>query len=285
MQIRVREFGAADGKPLIVLHGGWGYGVYPFDRQIAALASTFRILIPDRTGYGQSGRLDLQRSDFHRRAADETFAVLDALGIGSAALWGHSDGAVIALRMALMFPSRIAAVVAEATHLYRRKPASRGFFETMQDRPEDLGARVTATLAEEHGSRWRHLIQINGTAWLQIADEAPAVDADLYDGGLAQLTVPTLLVHGVQDPRTEPGEFDRAVATIRRALDRNLQVLLLDDGGHSPHSERATADAVTAAAAAFLSSDLIAQGFSAPVGRGFGPGAGDGPGPAVRKPS
>jgi pimeloyl-ACP methyl ester carboxylesterase len=251
--ILVRDWGTAQGKPLVVLHGGWGYGIYPFDSQVAALKSHYRILIPDRTGYGRSGALDLQRSDFHQRAADETFAVLDALGIGCAALWGHSDGAVIALRMALMSPSRVAAVIAEATHFFRSKPHSRGFFETMQNRPEDLGARVTASLAAEHGSRWRHLIHINGMAWLQIAEAAPTGEADLYDGKLGQLTVPTLLVHGGLDPRAEPGEFDQIVATLRRSLQQDLQVLMLDAGGHSPHSERANADAVTAAAAAFLS--------------------------------
>lgn len=289
VQIRVRDSGAAEGRPLVILHGGWGYAIYPFDRQIAALESEFRVLIPDRTGYGRSGELGVQRSDFHRRAADETFAVLDALGIGRAALWGHSDGAVIALLMTLMSPSRVAAVVAEATHFFRNKPHSRSFFETMQNRPDDLGGRVAATLAEEHGTGWRHLIQINGTAWLQIADEAPTGDADLYDGKLGQLTVPTLLVHGLQDPRTEPGEFDQIVVTLRRALQPKLEVLLLDAGGHSPHSERGTADAVTAAAAAFLSSDPVARHFGAAdrsetAGQGFSLDAGQGFRP-VRKPS
>ena len=45
------------------------------------------------------------------RAAEETVALLDALGIDRAMLWGHSDGAVIALRMAIHSPKRVAAVV------------------------------------------------------------------------------------------------------------------------------------------------------------------------------
>jgi pimeloyl-ACP methyl ester carboxylesterase len=97
VRVHYREYGA--GEPLIVLHGGWGYGIYPYARQIAALQSVHRLIIPDRTGYGGSGTLDVQRTDFHQRAAEETIAFMNALGIPRASLWGHSDGAVIALRL------------------------------------------------------------------------------------------------------------------------------------------------------------------------------------------
>jgi len=49
-----RSSGAA---PLIFLHGGWGYGVYPFRPANRSLQSQFRILIPDRSGYGRSTRV------------------------------------------------------------------------------------------------------------------------------------------------------------------------------------------------------------------------------------
>ncbi len=253
VNVYIREFGS--GTALAVLHGGWGYGIYPFERQIAALGQEFAIVIPDRTGYGRSAPIDVQPVDFHRRAADETWRVLDALGTGRVALWGHSDGAVIALLMALAVPQRVGAVVAEATHFYRRKPASRAFFETMRDAPEDLGPRVVATLEQEHGPRWRRLIQMNGEAWLRIADQAGPGAEDLYDSRLHRLRTPTLLVHGGKDPRTEPGELDDLIASIRHG-GGSLTVAMFPDGGHSPHSERATADEVTAAAAAFLSGTI-----------------------------
>src|SRR6185436_7306720 len=120
------------------------------------------------------GRLPRQESDFHFRAADETFGVIDALGLERPVLWGHSDGAVIALLMALSAPERLEAIVLEAAHLYRDKPGSRAFFETMRDDPDGLGPRVADVLAREHGERWRDLIRTNGSAWLQIAAEATA---------------------------------------------------------------------------------------------------------------
>jgi pimeloyl-ACP methyl ester carboxylesterase len=246
--IHYREFGG--GVPLMILHGGWGYDIYPFDRQIAAMAGTNRIVIADRTGYGGSRPLDVQHADFHQRAVDETLALMDVLGIDRPWLWGHSDGAVIALWLAIKAPSRVRGVIAEATHFWRRKPASKAFFETMRDAPDDLGERVATVLQREHGDRWRALLALNGRAWLRIADEAPTADADLYDGRLGEVQAPVLLIHGANDPRTEPGEL----AALASALAAVARVCLLADGGHSPHSERASAAGATAAAVAFTRS-------------------------------
>jgi pimeloyl-ACP methyl ester carboxylesterase len=265
VRIGGRAIGA--GRPLVVLHGGWGYEAYPFDRQIAALRDRFRILIPDRTGYGRSGRIDRLPLDFHRGAAVETLACLDALGEGRidpgrrVVLWGHSDGAVIALHAALLAPDRIAGVVAEATHLWPWKPASRSFFEMVAHRPEQIAGRLVAAFIRDHGPDWRRVITMNGDVWLRLAEAAARRDADLYDGSLGTLQVPVLVVHGAADPRTEPGEVSRLCSILgerppdplapARTVTRSA---IFEAGGHSPHSERNTADAVTAKVAAFLDS-------------------------------
>lgn len=250
--IHYRDVG--HGAPsLVILHGGWGYDIYRFDQQIAALSGTHRIVIPDRTGYGGSGRLAVQEADFHDRAAAETFAVLDAVGLERPIVWGHSDGAVIALKMGLAMPDRLAALIVEAAHFYRRKPRSREFFETMMNDPDGLGDRVAGILAAEHGDSWRDLIRINGAAWLRIADERSQSGDDLYGGRLARLRVPTLIVHGAKDPRTEPGELEAIRATIPQA-----RVALIAEGGHSPHNERLAAADVTREAERFLA-DISAE--------------------------
>src|SRR5580704_4914601 len=130
--IAYRAVGA--GPPLVILHGGWGYQAYPFD--VEALAAGFRVLIPDRAGYGRSTPVTSLPLDFHRRAMLETVAFLDALGIERAAWWGHSDGAVIAALAGIERPDRAVAVVLEALHLYKDKPRSRAFFEQMVSEPE-----------------------------------------------------------------------------------------------------------------------------------------------------
>src|SRR5208282_5264374 len=42
VSIHYQDIGS--GPPLVFLHGGWGYGVYPIDRQIEALRGQVRLL-------------------------------------------------------------------------------------------------------------------------------------------------------------------------------------------------------------------------------------------------
>ena len=68
MDIHYRDLGC--GRPLVFLHGGWGYGVYRIQRQIDALEGQVRFVIPDRSGHGRSTRFaGGLPTDFHRRAA------------------------------------------------------------------------------------------------------------------------------------------------------------------------------------------------------------------------
>jgi pimeloyl-ACP methyl ester carboxylesterase len=241
-----RELGPRDGAPLVILHGGWGYEFYPFDEAIAALPER-RIVIPDRTGYGRSPRLTDLPARFHHAAAREHEALLDALGIERAAIWGHSDGAVIAAIMALHRPARVSAVILEALHLDRAKPGSREFFATMVERPDEFGPRVTARLAAEHGDPgWRAVVGASGRAWLAIARDP---DQDFFDHRLAALAVPALVIQGVDDPRTEPGELDRLARDAPSA-----EIYWVAGGGHAPHCERKVRAEVTERAASFLAS-------------------------------
>jgi pimeloyl-ACP methyl ester carboxylesterase len=245
VRIAYRDYGR--GAPLVFLHGGWGYEIYPFDHQIAALGERFRIVIPDRSGYGQSTAIDHLEPDFHAAGAEETLAVVDALALERPVLWGHSDGAVIAALAALARPGAIGALILEAMHLSGHKPSSRGFFAATARDPDSIGDRAAAVLAHDHGEGWRALVARHSAAWLRLgADAAPA--HDFYDGRLGDLRIPTLVVHGARDPRTEPGELE----AIYRAL-VGAECAVFEDGAHSPHTERATAERVTRAVVRFLS--------------------------------
>jgi pimeloyl-ACP methyl ester carboxylesterase len=240
-----RQYGS--GFPLVFLHGGWGYEIYPFGRQIDALGRGFSILIPDRSGYGKSGRISALPTDFHHRAAAETRSLLDSLGIEKAALWGHSDGSVIAALMALEHPQRYPAVILEAFHYFRYKPVtSQQFFEAMVGNPDVLGERVAAVLSAEHGADyWKDLIRLDGQAWLDLAAESRP-ERDLYQGRLGEMKTPVLVLHGARDPRTEPDEM----AAVARALPGAVRVI--ENGGHSPHSEAEAAEAASRVATEFL---------------------------------
>jgi len=256
VRIHYRDCGA--GRPLVLLHSGWGYEVYPFDRQIAALQSRYRIIAPDRSGYGASPPIASLPVDFHARAASETLAVIEALELDRPVVWGHSDGAIIALLLALDRPDAVAAVIAEATHFFRRKPHSRAFFETMATNAgAALGFSMASVLARDHGERWPEAIARHSQAWLRIGDEAASDCEDFYGGRLRAIEAPVLVVHGQRDPRTEPGEIDALHEALLGFPRRNRvphAVDVLAAGGHSPHSEPATSEMVTASVEAFLRS-------------------------------
>ena len=241
-RLHYRERGS--GPAVAILHGGWGYRVYSFDPQMESLSGAHRVVAPDRSGYGGSGDLAELPPGFHQRAAQETVAALDALGIEEAVLWGHSDGAVVAAWAAILHPRRVRGLVLEALHYLKAKEASADFFQTGATAPERFGEGLARAMAEDHGDpRWRAVVGMNSRAWLRIIEEGRRGERDLYQGRLAEVRAPVLLLHGRRDPRTEPGEIE----AVRRDLPRAHLALL--DASHSPHSGRAAAEATRLAAA------------------------------------
>ena len=167
-----RLFGA--GRPLIFLHGGWGYEIYPLTQEPASIPGV-QVIIPDRSGYGRSQKKAIFSGDFHRLAAAETLAFLEALRIRQCMLWGHSDGAVIAAWIGLMAtqvsPSLVLdGLILEALHYYRVKPRSTDFFNGLAAKPDSLGERAISILAHDHGKEhWRDAIRGDCQAWIEIA--------------------------------------------------------------------------------------------------------------------
>jgi pimeloyl-ACP methyl ester carboxylesterase len=267
VRVHVREAGS--GPPLVLLHGGWGWEAYPWN--VEALAARHRVLAPDRTGYGRSGRLAELPDGFHRLMAEETLRVLDALGVAQAALWGHSDGAVIAAWAALLAPARVSALVLEALHVFPAKRGSIAFFRNGVEAPEAFGPAVLDALRRDHGEGWREVVAAGGRAWLRLIDEGLRGRPDLYDGRLGEVRAPALVVNGRSDPRMEPGEIEAGARAIPGAR------LLVLEAGHCPHASARLGAACTRAALDFLASAAGQRTAGGPFSRSEGEG-----GPAPR---
>ncbi len=224
------------GAPILLLHAGWGRRTDPFAPQLPVLeARGYRWLWPDRLGYGRSTPAERFPWDFHRRAAQRQLAFLTALGIERAALWGHSDGAVIALWMALLAPERIAAVVFEGGHLWKKKPRSLRYFRRALRAPETFPPRALQVLQEDHGERWRQVLALWAGAWIDLFGR----EGDLYDGRLGQVPCPVLVLHGDRDPHTGIAEVEE----LARRLPQG-ELWIAEGAGHAPHADPATREGV-----------------------------------------
>jgi len=228
----------------VFLHGGWGYEVYPFDQQVAALQDRFRILIPDRSGYGRSSGIEELPAGFHGRASVETLQFLDALKIDRAVLWGHSDGAVIAACCGLAVRRRFSALILEAFHYQSAKHRSLDWMRSVMLDPDAVGERAKEALMRDHGEGWRKVVERNAAAWIEIARVG---GPDMYGGRLSELSVPALFIYGGDDPRTEPGDPE----LVRQALPR-ADFRVIEGARHSPHSGRDSAEECTRIAKEFL---------------------------------
>jgi len=96
------------GCPVILLHGGLGHsGNWSY--QVPMLVSSGRrVVLIDSRGHGRSTR-DSRRFTYELMASD-VLAVMDALHLGKAAVVGWSDGACIALILAMKRRARISGV-------------------------------------------------------------------------------------------------------------------------------------------------------------------------------
>jgi 3-oxoadipate enol-lactonase len=105
-RLRVRDDGGRADPPIVLIHAGIAQ-LEAWDAMVPLLvAGGYRVVRHDMRGFGASTTDDVE---FAHRA--DVIAVLDALGIGRAAVVGNSMGGVCAFDTAIESPDRVVAVV------------------------------------------------------------------------------------------------------------------------------------------------------------------------------
>jgi 2-hydroxy-6-oxonona-2,4-dienedioate hydrolase/4,5:9,10-diseco-3-hydroxy-5,9,17-trioxoandrosta-1(10),2-diene-4-oate hydrolase len=243
------------GEPLIMIHGGGpgASGGSNYRRNVAALSSKYRLIIPDLPGYGQS---DKSRIDGPRYAAyaKAMVGLLDMLKIPRAHFIGNSLGGGTAIKVALEFPDRVEKLVlmgpAGVATAYSRVPTegARKIFhyyggtgpsrEKLKEFIEIMiydSANLTPALIEE---RYQASIEpsLLANPPLGKGGEIPILEELWRDPRLAKLQHDTLVLWGREDRVNPLATGDILVNQLP-----NAQMVTFTHCGHWVQWERAAA--------------------------------------------
>src|SRR3954468_11461432 len=127
LKVSYAEAGAADGSPVILLHG-WPYDIYSFVDVAPMLASAgYRVIVPYLRGYGGTRFLsnDTIRNGQPSAIATDTIALMDALKIEKAILAGFDWGARTVNIVSALWPERCKATVSVSGYLIGSQQAAK----------------------------------------------------------------------------------------------------------------------------------------------------------------
>ncbi|HMK48614.1 MAG TPA: alpha/beta hydrolase, partial [Thermodesulfovibrionales bacterium] len=98
VNLKVFEYGKADGQPIVLLHG-WSQSHKSWVNQYTDkhLTKKFRLIVPDLRGHGESGRADLGGYMDGTLWAADLKAIMDSLNLEKPVLVGWSYGGAVIL--------------------------------------------------------------------------------------------------------------------------------------------------------------------------------------------
>ncbi len=243
------------GQAVVFVHGLSSYMGY-WDRQLAAFTNGFRVLALDLPGYGMSARPDAAYTPpwFSSVLVDW----MDAVGLDSAVLVGHSMGGQIAITTALEHPSRVDGLVLSAPAGF--ETFDRGHAQWMkawwtESRALETGesevrAAFTTSVFNESDEHVAKLIEgrvrlgkheaFGGTSVAVSRSIAGMLDHPVRDR-LDELDVPTLVVFGTDDRMIPNPVFNggrtRAIAEDGAEAIKGSELLMIPGAGHTVHHD------------------------------------------------
>jgi len=220
------------GDPILLIMGH-AYGADMWYRTAPELAASYRVIRFDNRGAGRSS--DPPGPYPMRLMAEDALAVLDAAGAASAHVYGVSLGGAIALQLALDHPGRVRSLILGCTAA-SAEGASRGALLTRircllpaaalnrmagkllygPGTPADRRAEDQQIVRRTRSSGRGRRGQITGTAGFDVT------------GRLAEIRVPTLVMHGARDRIVPAANAQRLAGGIAGA-----RLVMFPDAGHA----------------------------------------------------
>lgn len=256
------EYGPTNAPTLLVLHGGPGAHLDYLLPQMLELASDYRLVLYDQRGGGQS-KTDDRAPITWKTHVEDLDRVVTELALEPLTLVGYSWGGLLAMLYS------IEAAAGRTKHRPRRlvlidpAPVNRAYRETFEaefarrQSSADV-ARLRADLAasglrERDPDAYRQRafelsvagyfadptavhdltpFRVTGRVQQSVWESLGNFDL-LSPGSLDSIEVPTLIVHGRQDPI--PLESSEAAA---HAMGSNARLVPIDAAGHVPYVEQ-----------------------------------------------
>lgn len=224
-------FGATPDKPtLVFLHDSWGcvemWADFP-----KCLGELFglNIFVYDRRGYGQSSPFGITDRTIHylHDEAHELMQLLDSCKIQEVMLYGHSDGATIALIAAALYPNRVKGLMLESPHSFIEDSGKAAVLATRERAKETT---LLETLTKFHGDKTHELFRLWHETWLSDFFASWTIVPHL-----TCIQCPVLAFQGEQD---EFGTIEQ-LNVLKKEIQGSVTISEIPDAAHTPRKESA----------------------------------------------
>ena len=230
------------GRPIVLIHG------YPFNRtlwneQVAALSTTYRVVVPDLRGFGESDSSPGPAT--MNRMARDVAQLMDHLEIPRAVVGGLSMGGYVALAFYKQFPSRVRALVLADTRAQadteeakqtRAQQAEKALSEGMAGIAD---AMLPKLLTPETVSKRPEIVKRVRDMMLKTKPEGAAsallgmAERDDQTELLSRITTKTLILVGAEDALTPVADSEKMHNAIAGS-----RLVVLENAGHVSNLER-----------------------------------------------
>jgi non-heme chloroperoxidase len=236
VRMEYAEHGAADGVPVVFLHGvtdSW----HSFERVLPLLPATIHAFAVSQRGHGDSSR----PASGYRFAdmSEDLLAFLDAMSLPTAVIVGHSMGASVAQRFVSDHPDRVSALVLM------------GSFSTYDELTSFVASDIvplTDPIAPAFAREWQlstlardippdyldtvvsETLKVPARVWREAFDGFLATPDST--GELTKVSVPVLIVWGDRDTYARRTAQDRLLEVIP-----GVRFITYEGHGHALHWE------------------------------------------------
>jgi pimeloyl-ACP methyl ester carboxylesterase len=225
------------GKPLVLVHGYLGgQDMWKFQEE---LKDHFELIMPSLPGYGESAFMIAPSTI--RDNAVKVFELLDALGVETFYLLGHSMGGMIVQEMATLFPERVKKLICFGTGSIGVLPNR---FETIEESRNKIKEKGIKETRENIAKTW-FVDYLLGDGYQLCLDEgakattqAALASLDAWDswdgrGQLDKIQSPTLILWSDKDRSYDWNQQE----ILKRGI-HNSKLEIIKDCAHNSHMEK-----------------------------------------------